>query len=413
MLGRCAGGSDRYRGCRRARELVPDIFLRDVHRRFRAGEEHFAHLLDFVSQVEFDLNFVYSSEPGTPAATLPDAVPAAVARRRWKRRSRPEADLLPAAKPWSASGSVLSRACEESEHLLQARHRAWRRASTGGADQRRTRAMGSMLADHRRLPSDLVACRRSGGRRAYPGRLSRCGSSTTHWSGASRAAVATIGNYDGIHRSQRVFPGGGAGRCERRDGDGEPSTRIPARDRSGARAPPADHERAARAPAGRATSTPSVLPFTAAMAATPADRFVREIVVGALGIRELTSAPTSPSVAGARARSRYSSISAGSWAGGVQVAESRSAARVRHRIRAALAAGDLEPPSICSGAPTPWRDGVRGDRPGTRLGFRPQPRGRRQILPATASMSRRPASRPVAAAPRRRQRGIHDRPDTA
>jgi ribosomal protein S12 methylthiotransferase len=128
---RRGGSPERYRRLlERARERVPDVFLRTT---FIVGfpgetEEHFAALLEFVSAVGFDHlgAFVFSAEPGTPAAALPGAVSAAVARRRWRR-------LLAHQKPISLARrrALVGRrielfvegACEESEHLLQGRHR--------------------------------------------------------------------------------------------------------------------------------------------------------------------------------------------------------------------------------------------------------------------------------------------------
>ncbi|MBM4017436.1 MAG: 30S ribosomal protein S12 methylthiotransferase RimO [Planctomycetes bacterium] len=50
-------------------------------------EAHVRELLDFLQEVRFDHVgvFVYSAEPGTPAARMPGQVPAAQARERWER----------------------------------------------------------------------------------------------------------------------------------------------------------------------------------------------------------------------------------------------------------------------------------------------------------------------------------------
>ena len=50
-------------------------------------EEHFQHLLDFVAEQRFDHVgvFTFSPEEGTPAAELPDQVPAEVAQERKDR----------------------------------------------------------------------------------------------------------------------------------------------------------------------------------------------------------------------------------------------------------------------------------------------------------------------------------------
>lgn len=74
---------------RRIREQLPDAVLRTT---FIVGypgetEEHFQHLLDFVAEQRFDHVgvFTFSPEDGTPAAELPDPVPADVAAERKDR----------------------------------------------------------------------------------------------------------------------------------------------------------------------------------------------------------------------------------------------------------------------------------------------------------------------------------------
>lgn len=127
---RRGGTAERYaRLLERARELAPDIFLRTT---FIVGfpgetEEHFEHLLEFVRQSRFDHlgAFVYSAEPGTPAAELPDPVPAAIARRRHRR-------LLAAQKPIALARRkalvgrrldvLVEGAAAETDHLLEGRH---------------------------------------------------------------------------------------------------------------------------------------------------------------------------------------------------------------------------------------------------------------------------------------------------
>jgi ribosomal protein S12 methylthiotransferase len=128
---RRGGSAEGYlRLLERARELAPDIFLRST---FIVGfpcetEEHFGHLLDFVERAKLDHlgAFAYSPEPGTPAAELSAGlVPRAEARRRHRqlleaqrpialdRRQRLIGKRLPA---------LVEGVCEETEHLLQARH---------------------------------------------------------------------------------------------------------------------------------------------------------------------------------------------------------------------------------------------------------------------------------------------------
>ncbi len=125
------GGSDRrYRQIvDRARELVPDIFLRTT---FIVGfpgetEEHFRHLLAFVEELRFDHlgAFAYSIEEDTPSAALPGRVPKGVARRRYEK-------LLAVQRPIAHESRrrllgrrltvLVEGVSEESEHLLEGRH---------------------------------------------------------------------------------------------------------------------------------------------------------------------------------------------------------------------------------------------------------------------------------------------------
>jgi ribosomal protein S12 methylthiotransferase len=76
----------------RLRSAMPDIALRTT---FIVGypgetEAEFEEMLDFVREMRFDHvgAFVYSPEPGTPAARAPEQVPEAVKRRRYRRLMR-------------------------------------------------------------------------------------------------------------------------------------------------------------------------------------------------------------------------------------------------------------------------------------------------------------------------------------
>ena len=128
---RRGGSPERYRRILdRARELAPEVFLRTTFIVGFPGEtdEHFSHLLEFVGAAGFDHlgAFVYSAEDGTPAAALPGAVPAQVARRRWRRllaHQKPIALARRRALVGRQLEVFVEGACEESEHLLQGRHR--------------------------------------------------------------------------------------------------------------------------------------------------------------------------------------------------------------------------------------------------------------------------------------------------
>ena len=78
-----------YDHIHKLRAAMPDIALRTT---FIVGypgetEEEFQGLLDFVRTIEFDKvgTFPFSAEPGTPAAELPDQVPAEVQEERYGR----------------------------------------------------------------------------------------------------------------------------------------------------------------------------------------------------------------------------------------------------------------------------------------------------------------------------------------
>ena len=127
---RRGGRAERYlRLLEKARKAAPDVFLRST---FIVGfpgetEAHFQHLLDFVQEAQFDHlgGFVYSPEDGTPGAELPGRVPKSKAARRYE-------ELLEAQKPISLARrqalvgttmtALIEGVCEETEHLLQARH---------------------------------------------------------------------------------------------------------------------------------------------------------------------------------------------------------------------------------------------------------------------------------------------------
>ncbi len=127
---RRGGSAQRYlRLIDRARELAPDIFVRSTFITGFPGEreEHFENLLDFVTRARFDHMgaFRYSPEADTPSAGLPGRPSAELASERCNR-------LLECQEPISLQqrqrlvGKTMTMlvegVCEETEHLLQARH---------------------------------------------------------------------------------------------------------------------------------------------------------------------------------------------------------------------------------------------------------------------------------------------------
>ena len=127
---RRGGSADRYRRIfERARELDPEMSLRTTFIVGFPGEDEaaFERLLEFVSEVRFDHlgAFVYSPESDTPSASLPGQVPRRIAEQRkerllelqrqiaLERRGRLVGRTLP---------MLIEGPCEETGHLLQARH---------------------------------------------------------------------------------------------------------------------------------------------------------------------------------------------------------------------------------------------------------------------------------------------------
>ncbi len=111
----------------RLRAAVPGIAIRTSFIVGYPGETEgqFEELAAFVEKVRFDHVgvFVYSPEPGTRAAGLPDSVPAAVARERWNRLMA-KAEQLAFAAAGEYVGrtmTVLVDGAEESGRLV-ARH---------------------------------------------------------------------------------------------------------------------------------------------------------------------------------------------------------------------------------------------------------------------------------------------------
>lgn len=128
---RRGGSAERYlRLIERAREVVPDLFLRST---FIVGfpgegEEEFAHLLEFVAKARFDHlgAFAYSPEEGTPSAGLPNRVGRGVARRRHRQLLETQRPISLASRRKLVGQSLevlVEGPCDETEHLLQGRHR--------------------------------------------------------------------------------------------------------------------------------------------------------------------------------------------------------------------------------------------------------------------------------------------------
>ena len=127
---RRGGTGDRYlKLLDRARELVPEIFLRST---FIVGfpgerERHFRHLLDFVREARLDHvgAFGYSPESGTPAADLGSRVPRSTVERRYRELlevQRPIALELRERLVGRTLRVLVEGVCDETEHLLQGRH---------------------------------------------------------------------------------------------------------------------------------------------------------------------------------------------------------------------------------------------------------------------------------------------------
>jgi ribosomal protein S12 methylthiotransferase len=127
---RRGGSPERYRRLLdQARELAPDVFLRTTFIVGFPGErdEHFAHLLDFVTAARFDHlgAFVYSPEEGTPGAELAGRVPRRTARARYERLLEAQREIAQASRQRLVGRRLrvlVEGVCEESEHLLQGRH---------------------------------------------------------------------------------------------------------------------------------------------------------------------------------------------------------------------------------------------------------------------------------------------------
>lgn len=194
---------------------------------------------------------------------------------------------------------------------------------------------------------------------------------------APRGAVATVGNYDGIHLGQRAVLERVAARAREL---GRPALALtfephPLRVLAPDRAPrrlTTDVQRE-RLLAGLGIDVLCLLAFDAELASWPAERFVREVLVDRLAIRELH--------VGSRfafGRGREGSLGLlerlggdlGFRAFGVPELELRGGPVSATRIRAALAAGRVEEAALLLGRPYAV-DGrvVAGDRRGRTLGF--------------------------------------------
>lgn len=127
---RRGGTADRYRRIfERARELDPEVSLRTTFIVGFPGEDEaaFQDLLDFVSEVRFDHlgAFAYSRESDTPSAALPGQAPRRVAEERKERLldlQRPIALARRRRLVGRTLPMLIEGPCEETEHLLCARH---------------------------------------------------------------------------------------------------------------------------------------------------------------------------------------------------------------------------------------------------------------------------------------------------
>ena len=127
---RRGGTADRYRRIfARARELDPEVSLRTTFIVGFPGEDDaaFEDLLEFVSEVRFDHlgAFLYSRETDTPSAALPDQVPRGLAEERRERLLELQRDVSLERRRRFVGRTVqmlIEGPCEETEHLLCARH---------------------------------------------------------------------------------------------------------------------------------------------------------------------------------------------------------------------------------------------------------------------------------------------------
>jgi ribosomal protein S12 methylthiotransferase len=127
---RRGGSAQRYiRLLERARDLIPEIAVRTT---FIVGfpgegEAEFEHLLAFVDEARFDHlgAFVYSPETDTPSSALPGRPARRVAAARRRRLLAAQEKIALESRQRYVGRVVpmlIEGVCEESEHLLQARH---------------------------------------------------------------------------------------------------------------------------------------------------------------------------------------------------------------------------------------------------------------------------------------------------
>ncbi len=127
---RRGGSPQRYRRLLdQARELAPDVFLRTTYIVGFPGEteEHFEHLLDFVSEARFDHLgvFLYSPEQDTPSSQLVGRPSKSVARERRRRLMEVQAPIGRDSRERMVGRvlpMLLEGECKETELLLEARH---------------------------------------------------------------------------------------------------------------------------------------------------------------------------------------------------------------------------------------------------------------------------------------------------
>ena len=192
-----------------------------------------------------------------------------------------------------------------------------------------------------------------------------------------RGVVATIGNFDGIHRGQRAILDQAVGRARELGApaavvtfDPHPLKVLRPREAPPLLATPAQKERLVEA-AG--IDVLVVLAFDAELASRPAEEFVRRFLVARLGVRELLVGEGfrfGRRREGDVAMLRRLGESHGFSCAPVEEVEWQGERLSSTRIRAALLEGRVEDATAMLGRPYELTgDVLRGDRMGQKLGW--------------------------------------------